>query len=145
MKTMILVSVLAFAGFASAGELILTQEAGKGGTVVALDLLSSGDAASVDFAVDTGIRGNDSSIDVSNCGANGSGRVSKCVVQDGVVYGGYFTPASTSTAKGALSLGSFSIKASGAKATVKTFTATDGAGKEVPASVATVNPPATTK
>lgn len=139
MRTLILVTTIAFAGFASAGELILTQEAGKNGTVVALDMLSTGDAASVDFVVDTGVRGNDASIDVTNCGLKDAGRVSKCVVRDGVVYGGYFSPDASFAAKGALSLGSFTVKSAGAKITVMTFTATDGQGKEVPANIASTS------
>jgi hypothetical protein len=139
MKTMILIAAIAFSGLASAGELILTQEAGKNSTVVALDMLSTGDAASVDFAVDTGVRGNDASIDVANCGAKDANRVSKCVVRDGVVYGGYFSPDASVAAKGAVSLGSFTIKSSGAKAAVLTFSATDGQGKEVAASIASTS------
>lgn len=136
MKTMILISAVTFAGFASAGELILTQQAGKNSTTVALDMLSTGDAGSVDFAIDTGLRGNDAAIDVTNCGTTSAGRVSKCVVRDGIVYGGYFSPDASVVAKGAVALGSFTINSAAAKVTALTFSATDGLGKDVPASIA---------
>ena len=139
MKTNIIAALLlaATAG-ASANSLVVTNvtstSKGSDTTSISLDLVSSGTASAIDFQIDTGIRGNDAAFDLSACLQGIKGRPGKCAVENGIIFGGFFTPEQGALAKGSISLGRITIRAKGVSLK-STFEATDFFGKAVESSV----------
>lgn len=130
--------LLAASAGASANSLVVTNvtTATKGSetTSISLDLVSSGTASAVDFQIDTGIRGNDAAFDLSACLQGIKGRAGKCAVENGVIFGGFFSANQDALAKGSVSLGRVTIRAKGV--TLKsTFEAVNFFGKPVESSV----------
>jgi len=135
-----IIAVLLFAATASASANSLvvtnvtTSAKGSDVTSISLDLVSSGTASAIDFQIDTGIRGNDAAFDLSGCLQGIKGRPGKCAVENGIIFGGFFTPDQTVLAKGSISLGRVTIRAKGV-ALKSTFEAVDFFGKAVESSV----------